>query len=154
MYDGGCSNCSTLLLLMVLLSRRRETSSEVPGDLRQFPIFRIQPNMASRQDQQAEVGGSPAGPDPLTARLQPGSVPWWWWGHHESQEPGASLSLLQVPLPLPCQVSLPQGRHPPPQGGLQTSRRLREHSTDPGREQQAEISLRLQHQLHSGDCPY
>ena len=58
MYEGGCSNCSTLLLLMVLLSRSRETSSEVPGDLRQFPILRIQPNMASRQEQQPEVGGS------------------------------------------------------------------------------------------------
>ena len=54
MYEGGCSNCSTLLLLMVLLSRRRETSSEVPGDLRQFPILRIQPNMAVRQTQHPE----------------------------------------------------------------------------------------------------
>ena len=47
-YRAGCSSCSTLLLLVVLLSVNKEMSSAVV-DFKQFPIFLIQASMAEQQ---------------------------------------------------------------------------------------------------------
>ena len=47
-YGGGCSSCSTLLLLVVLLSVNKEMSSAVV-DFKQFPIFLIQESIAEQQ---------------------------------------------------------------------------------------------------------
>ena len=47
-YGGGCSSCSTLLLLLVLLSVNKEISSAVV-DFKQFPMFLIQASMAEQQ---------------------------------------------------------------------------------------------------------
>ena len=47
-YGGGCSSCSTLLLLVVLLSVNKEMSSAVV-DFKQFPIFLIQESIAAQQ---------------------------------------------------------------------------------------------------------